>query len=34
MVGFESHDMSGDLRSDGWRNERKRMPDVKINNAK
>jgi hypothetical protein len=26
--------MSGDLRSDGWRNERKRMPDVKINNAK
>jgi hypothetical protein len=34
MVGVESHDMSGDLRSDGRRNKRKRMLDVEIDNAK
>jgi hypothetical protein len=34
MVGVESHDMSGDLRSGGRRNERKGMPDVKIDDLK
>lgn len=34
MVGIEGHDMSWDLRSDGRRNDRKRMLDVKIDDAK
>jgi hypothetical protein len=34
MVGVESHDMSGDLRSGSRRNKRKGMPNVKIDDAK